>query len=595
VTTPHIESELLLVDLPGMVAEGHPQADAVRRLIHVQCSPKSTLVVAAGKTENDDDTDLGFMYLKQPDMDPGFERTMRVHTFWADARQIQKKRCQLDILEKNATGKSHLAGHVLALKKDFSSGPSPVMVSNQIATQSSHPDIDKLVTKSTTRDEEDRIQWPPKDVYQPGVPAGNQGIAMMTKRLSEMLGPLVRRRKGELLNQFEHALNEINEKIKHPDIGEVDKDNAILIKNKMYPIQELMQKELRQLSSTTKVMIGFANNVLPFDGEHVSEMDIGYWETRNDTVPGFEGYEDVLASVRFMLVNWQAPIRETIDDLQGYYCANIYSKLDSKKASKGGICPDKAIDLVKEKWKAVVGECIAAIKKKLLPPERGGTDKSVLESCIKFIKGKAAQVHQDRDLQYLLNPKLPLLELARVQNLKQFTADMTDSAGCAGQAWVNGQLEHVDGLYVLTKLKKFSDMMHPDVPFEVDPKNGDGESISFGLIAPDSKSVPDTVKHLMITRCRIKMAVKAWVGEVEKNSNGQQASGAYEEMKDQIVNEARLMNDHMRREMVDALPLFAAFTDQLGEDPFASERKRLMDARRLIEEGIGLVKSLPDP
>jgi len=159
---------------------------------------------------------------------------------------------------------------------------------------------------------------------------------------------------------------------------------------------------------------------------------------------------------------------------------------------------------------------------------------------------------------------------------------------------VHGKLDDVDGMHVLHKLKRFSDLAEPDRLFEVAPVDEDGEAISFDQVQLDWKGVPDTIKHLMITRCRIKLAVKVWVGETPKATNAG-PSGAFEEMDNAIKTEASRMNDDMVAEMVQSLPAYAPFADQLGEDPFASERKKLKEARTLIEEGIRLVKSLPNP
>ena len=55
-STPNIPTEIVLVDLPGMLASMDPKAAAVKEMVLEQIISKSTLIVAAGKSDNDDNT-----------------------------------------------------------------------------------------------------------------------------------------------------------------------------------------------------------------------------------------------------------------------------------------------------------------------------------------------------------------------------------------------------------------------------------------------------------------------------------------------------------------------------------------------------------
>lgn len=51
----------------------------------------------------------------------------------------------------------------------------------------------------------------------------------------------------------------------------------------------------------------------------------------------------------------------------------------------------------------------------------------------------------------------------------------------------------------------------------------------------------------------------------------------------------------LREQIVNQLGLFEVLTNELAGDPFSAERARLKSAKKLIQEGLDQVDSLPDP
>ena len=86
--TPNIPTEIVLVDLPGLLASGNKKAGSVMDMIKEQITASNTCIVAAGKTDNDSDVDEGLALAQE--IDPQGKRTLRLYTFWKKAADVRK-------------------------------------------------------------------------------------------------------------------------------------------------------------------------------------------------------------------------------------------------------------------------------------------------------------------------------------------------------------------------------------------------------------------------------------------------------------------------------------------------------------------------
>jgi len=107
--SPNIPTEIVMVDLPGLVAG--PQAEDVKAMVRGQIVAKNTLIVAAAKSDNDDGVDEGLALAQATnpqEIDPRGERTMRLYTFWKQARQVRQNQIQNAISNAPPQTKAHV-------------------------------------------------------------------------------------------------------------------------------------------------------------------------------------------------------------------------------------------------------------------------------------------------------------------------------------------------------------------------------------------------------------------------------------------------------------------------------------------------------
>jgi hypothetical protein len=208
----------------------------------------------------------------------------------------------------------------------------------------------------------------------------------MTKRLAEMLGPLVRKQKKPLLLQFENAMRDVQAKIASPEIGENAQEGMELVAtcairgghsipvpssmrpapcslrpsltagcppssspssclpfpythrsppphasfgcSRLTPIKELLENVLKQLEDTNELFFDLRDALTPHDGSTLQEDDIIYERTTNNSAPGFEGYEEMKHTVRKKIDQWIGPITQFCEGLEDRYNADVHAALD---------------------------------------------------------------------------------------------------------------------------------------------------------------------------------------------------------------------------------------------------------------------------
>ena len=210
-STPNIPTEIVLVDLPGMLASMDPKAAAVKEMVLEQIISKNTLIVAAGKSDNDDNIDEGLYLARDQSVDPLGTRTLRAYTFWKQARDVRTD----EIKSEMSTKSGNQRPHVLDLKRDANGDLVPDHV--------------------------------------PGVPQECQGTGALVARLATQLGPLVRTTKDDLERQFKELETSIEERLEQ--IGrKAPGDDWQMLEERLRPLKNILKNVS---SKIVKVMMIF--------------------------------------------------------------------------------------------------------------------------------------------------------------------------------------------------------------------------------------------------------------------------------------------------------------------------------------------------
>jgi len=531
-----------------MLASGDPSAEQVKDLIFQQCSHRATLIVAAGKSDNDDGVDLGLRFVQSPDMDPTGVRTMRVHTFWKTARPVRKlkisKQIEADRQEEQGGGKT--AGHVLPLKE-----ASPGIWSTRVI-----PARPSVVVPYDTEEQKQSARFP--DDYEPGVPDTNQGIERMVSRLAMMLGPLARRQKDELKRQFESVLKKTQEEL--DACGPGQENASSIIASNLRGLKNILRKEVVRLKDTTLHFLELNKKMKMMDGARLDEMELDWWRPVNFELPQFQGYKAVKDTVQNQITKWEGPIKEMLTALKESYLEKVVKEdIMQGEADKteGATKPSsEAIAIIKEKWQDLLTKQIAEAKRALV--ETGSQfDEGLPQSAIEqaYSVPPVAKTHRgdtQRELNAILDRELPVKVLESYKKLP-------------------------NGTEILQKIKDNAEMFDDENPFDITVDKF------------DLKVVPDMVKNIAIIRDRCKRAAVGWIGDKD--------SGAYEQVIQQCENRAKELNmafDQMVDELGDK-DEDEALRSCLGHDPYLEKRKKLRERKELITEAIELVKQIGNP
>jgi len=409
VSSPDMAQQVVLVDLPGMISMSLPQAQEVKNLITAQITGRNTLIVAAGKTDNDDDTDDGLQLARSPSIDPDGSRTLRAHTFWNIARPFHKDR----VCKQIAAAPADKKGHVLALRMD---------ASNQLVP--------------------DTVE---------GVPPTNYGTTSFVSRLAGMLGPLVRSTKDELYNQFNSHKMKIDDRLK--TVGTETPSSYSLVAQQLRPVRALLADKLKELEKFTDIVLKLKANILTADGSQIKEEEIQWWRPEASELPMFQGYDATKATVDLTLRKW-IPFTEVM--LAEFYELCIKEMITEDALGQLPDLTAEAKRIIKEKWEKLAKREIELMKKKLIPDENkyirhdrpdgtfGAGELSALEQLFNAPKANMAlNALSGRELEALLEPNKPIDVL-------------------------NGYKELENGETILARIKTESDKYHPSSPFDLD-------------------------------------------------------------------------------------------------------------------------------
>lgn len=528
VSSPDMAQQVVLVDLPGMISMSLPQAQDVKNLITAQIASHNTLIVAAGKTDNDDDTDDGLQLARRADIDPDGSRTLRAHTFWNIARPFHKNRVRQQIESAPPERK----GHVLALKED--------------------PNTGDLIP----------------DEHVEGVAPANCGTKSFVTRLAGMLGPLVRSTKDELYNQFNSHKLKAEDRLKV--IGSETPSSYSLVASQLRPVRALLADKLKELDKYTDIVLKLKTNILSADGSTISEGDIEWWRPEASELPMFQGYDATKATVELTLRKW---IPFTTVMLGEFYQLVIKEIITNDSLS---VLPDLAAEakrIIKEKWQKLAQKQIDSMKKKLIPDENkyirhdspdgsiGAGELSAIETLWLAPKANMSlNALSGRELDALLEPNMP------VKVLNSYKEDAEN------------------GEKILARIKSESDKYHPSFPFDLE-RAWDEDNATF-----DEKEIPGMAKMIAIVRDRIKTAAKKWVGDCQEEGDDRMVGAVESYMTtvqacvDDVIREFKALVADISEQ--------PGIQGALASDPHEEERKKVLERLKLIKDAMAEIEKL---
>jgi hypothetical protein len=224
------------------------------KMVRRQIEGPNTLIVAAGKTDQDDETDDGYYLAKE--VDPSGDRTVRVHTMWGLSSQERKDK-------------------VISKIRDWSTTPS-----KQPHVVHLEPDSTKELVPAIA----------------PEVPKECQGTTMMVQKLGGRLGSLVRApaTTNALKGQFEAAKKKVNEQIQalgpwSGDEKDIQKEaNKLSFEHVEKPIKKMLPRIL-ELEKVQELIQDLMGQCEEHSGNTVLEKDVDYWVIDKKELIIFQG------------------------------------------------------------------------------------------------------------------------------------------------------------------------------------------------------------------------------------------------------------------------------------------------------------------
>lgn len=282
---PLVATEVILVDLPGLVAG--LQSEAVEAIVRSHIEEENTLIIACGKSDNDAQTDAGLALAESPGVDPSGARTIRLHTFF----RLARPELQADI--RNA----------IAASADRGTSPHILDLEQRCGGQ--------------------LVEAP----FVVGVPSDVQGIAAFVRRCADRLGPLIRTSKASLQEQLSVAATAVAHRL--DAIGRSPLGESELWDQYVTPIFRVLRKRAEAIVCQAAPRDGGVNvntalqvfqaDLSRWSGDHIDELDIQYWTICELEPLTFQGAGEMKSIVERMMGRWVVPFAQLIEAYRTVY------------------------------------------------------------------------------------------------------------------------------------------------------------------------------------------------------------------------------------------------------------------------------------
>jgi len=508
--------ELVLVDLPGLVvtSDDPTQPERVRALVREQVNNDNCLMIAAGKTSNDDETDLGFALTKE--LDPHFSRTIRTYTRWKEAGDSMKSHRTKQIINEPDPQRK---GHVLALTK----------VGHNIFTS---------------------------DTSVAGVPEANVGTMRFMSRMGGMLGPLVRKTKGDLKKKLQAELQMCESRL--AAIGGPDQPGTEAnITRALIPIKKLLHQVLDEaFLKRNLILLSLKNDIITSaDGSTIGHDDIAWWGVDfGEELKEFQGFKALGKCVKQKLETWKPHVE----------CAIMGSREDQTKLGLAGLLchemvENKKLDLLKD-CDTETRECLKRLWCKLADEQIKLVEKKMLGLGGEF---SVSQTEGEKPVLTVLQEKPPANQSSAAMQRSAIMQMLKDPVDILNQEYKGKQT-------CLMKLKETADIYQRQNTW--DPVKEDDWLVD---------EVPDIVQEVVLVRNRISRAAKQWVG----GEHDTQMYGAVQLLYEEMLNCFKRTQENFSS-WIDELGTNADLREKLAKDPHMTERNKLCKTREILNAAL---------
>lgn len=537
-SSPKIATEIVIVDLPGMVASTLEGSDTVKNMIKQTIESENTLIVAAAKSDNDDANDEGIGMAKR--VDPSGSRTLRAYTFWPP-RDVRKDEILAAI---SGARDSRFRPHVIELKNNGT---------GEMVPATAH-----------------------------GVPREFQGTSMLVQRLSLRLGALVRDTAGQLQMKFENELKRIENEISK--LGEVlneEKVKDAKMRVVFLCVDKVKEKALAGYE-LTQSLDNLMKKFTETSGVTIPESKINYWGKSDTELSLFQGRDKCKEMVEEHVQGWRMPFTEFIAEVDIFlgemgekYLAGIKKEEDDGRLPKGFY--DRVMSgEYHTSWNKARQLVIDDITQEFV---MDSTSKGTLDTLLNIAIERPMTREEMNDY---LNPD-PMVVL---NEYIEMSKDPECKDLCDDDKSVLSYLleRHFCKPYVEGDENNLIGCAKSRQPLG---EGAQGSDRKDGVVVLD-----DHLAYILAVRRRIKNGVKEWIGYMYRGENGEHVRpcGILGAVKDQVKQKVQAaIKYRVVENFGDGIGKFREF---LTDDTDKSVREKLKKQRRLVERALDEVSGL---
>mmetsp|Transcript_35170 Transcript_35170/g.68943 ORF Transcript_35170/g.68943 Transcript_35170/m.68943 type:complete len:955 (-) Transcript_35170:549-3413(-) len=567
-SSPDIYSEIVIVDLPGLISMGPGQQD-ISDMIRGQISSDNTLIVSVGKGDNDDQNDQGLGLLET--IDPDKKRTMRVYTFWGNTTEARQEEIKTQIRRE---GDAEKKAHVVHLERDK-------------VTKELHP--------ATVQD----------------VPPDCQGDSELVTRLASRLSQLVRHTAPDMRKQFQDEKRRIEKRL--GEIGSAPTDNGYtaMIEELSTLLKALdkIEEGLAKKAGVDKIVYELGRSLKEMSGDHLKEVDNDFWQLNKAEPAGFQGRDALAKWVGMTLDRWIEPLTKYVSQIEEFVLQlkeKTMSDLKTAHAKKKEKHPDwrgwdpELIPAIEAKWEVMAKNIAAHLDEVFLSPDDG--------KLARLKKGPPMRQVFNKDMFEEPSALMVLASYKRKMCTETAGSEREDdpaTAGVLARILEENRVEYLDGLKQLrvAKSRTGSDLPAEDiaatenfayVPTVDDIIRCENEGCCLKLSqcqCPNKGQgsvFPDELGWILKVRGRIHINARDWIGHA---GGGGSTSGSLGSVSAEALEiGGSVVNSH-----------FEVFKNSLrnpemqryfNPDPYKDERETITYRLKKIEQALDAVRDL---
>ena len=512
-------------------------------MIKSQIMSPNTLIVAAGKTDQDEANDEGYGLARI--VDPQGNRTLRVYTMWGISSEDRKKIVISEIRNWSATPSKQ--PHVVHLEPDSTGELVPARA--------------------------------------PEVPKECQGTTMMVQKLGGQLGTLVRATTDALQDQFLGAKKKAEQQLRELGQWSGDKEEIEDKANKLSEecVEKPIEKStahLHALMQVQELITDLMQQCEDHSGNTVHEHMVDYWTKNKMELIIFQGHSACKTIITDKINMWRDPISKFdagIEEWLAKECTNVLEPV-KKQEEPNGPLPKEVHERLLGLWNQASKNIVQDLKKEL----QSGIVENFLQS-----PGETRDMSPEELQNYLQpNPMAVLCEYIQMDDQGDECQDKVNGTESILKylAKKNPVLDDYEKIIGCASCRQVTDKCGCKNRDEW-AKCGCGEiqPCACGKVILDSE-----LAAVLGHRRRILTGAKEWIG-FTINSRRVGCLGRMEDIVREICGKAiRAHIGTFKTSIPKKIPVLL----QQGEDPNKKKREDLENQLDAIRSGIIYVKDL---